>query len=93
MLATRLPVIPPDYNPYIFWLDDESPEGLARRLVELRELGAEVLRAKGFQAREFVREHKSEAAQGRRIWTFVSKLLKNQASSQGLGRKDGQPTS
>lgn len=78
MLATRLPVIPPDYEPYVFWLDEESPEGLAHRLVELRELGAEVLREKGSQAREFVREHKSEAAQGRHIWHFVSQLLKNQ---------------
>jgi glycosyltransferase involved in cell wall biosynthesis len=78
LLSTRLPTIPEDYGPFIFWLDNESPEGLARRLVELRDLGSEALRAKGFQAREFVREHKSEAAQGRHIWAFVSELLKNQ---------------
>jgi glycosyltransferase involved in cell wall biosynthesis len=93
LLSTRLPSIPADYEPYVFWLDDESPEGLARRLVELRELGAEVLRRKGFEAREFVREHKSEAAQGRHIWAFVNKLLKNRPCSQTMGRRGCQPTS
>jgi glycosyltransferase involved in cell wall biosynthesis len=76
LLSTRLSTIPEDYDPYVFWLDDESPEGLANRLVELRELGAVALRQKGTQARDFVREHKSEAAQGRRIWSFVSELLR-----------------
>jgi len=93
LLSTRLPSIPADYEPYVFWLDDESPAGLARRLVELRELGAEVLGRKGFEAREFVREHKSEAAQGRHIWAFVSKLLKNRPCSRSMGRRGCQSTS
>lgn len=81
LLSTRLPTIPEDYNRYVYWLDDESPAGLARRLVELRELGNEALRQRGLLAREFVREYKSEAAQGRRIWSFVSGLRERSRGS------------
>lgn len=74
LLSTRLTSIPDSYGPHVYWLENETPEGFAERLAELRRLGSYALFEKGAKAYEFVVKNNSERAQGERIWRFVRSL-------------------
>jgi len=74
LVTTRLGAIPPEYGPYLYWFDDESPVGMARRISELLAQPPGALQAFGAAAREFVLRHKTAVAQGRRILSLVSSV-------------------
>ena len=74
-LTTRLSGIPTTYEPYLYWIDDDSIEGITRALHAVMSVSAEERRAKGSAAARFVTESCSSAAQGARIRSFLTVLL------------------
>ncbi|MEI6513899.1 MAG: glycosyltransferase [bacterium] len=71
VISTRLLTIPEEYESYLIWLDQETPEGLADLLRQLREQPREQLDFLGRCGRDFVMEEKSIMKQGERIAAFI----------------------
>jgi len=67
VLTTVLPGMPLEYHPYVFLLEDETPEGIATKLQEVLELSDETLFQKGCEARHFVLEEKNNIIQAKKI--------------------------
>ena len=72
LLTTDLPGMPEEYKPYVYLLQDESPQGVCRKLREIFALPYAARLQKGAAARRFVLEHKSNVAQSRKILEFLS---------------------
>ncbi len=67
LLTTRLPGIPADYSPYVFYFDGETQEAFSEKLDEVLSLPDDELRAKGHLAQAFVLQNKNNIAQSERI--------------------------
>ena len=67
VLTTKLPGMPIDYFPYVYLIEDESTEGMAKTYQEiLSKLDAELFE-KGYQARQFVLKEKNNIVQARKM--------------------------
>ena len=75
VLSTRLSGIPDDYEPYVYWLDEESEEGMACKLQELFKQSEYDFIEFGKKAKKFVAMEKSNVSQGKRIVEFGKKLV------------------
>jgi glycosyltransferase involved in cell wall biosynthesis len=71
VLTTRLSGIPDDYNDHVYWIDDDSVEGIRAGIAAALDAPEEDRVRKGRAAAEFVRSTRSAAAQGRRIVDFL----------------------
>ena len=74
VITTRLSAIPPEYDPYLIWLDRETPEGLATLLRQLREEPRKQLDDLGRRGRDFVLREKNYRRQGRRLVEFIEHI-------------------
>ena len=72
MLTTRLPGMPSEYEPYVYLIDDETPQGVADALKRVFAHSFEERRKQGLSAREFVLKHKSNVVQAKRIMDFLT---------------------
>ena len=76
LLTTKLPGMPKEYYPYIYLLEDETPEGAANALKAILSTPLSQRREKGRAAREFVLKNKSNLTQTKKIIDFLP-ILKN----------------
>ena len=67
VLMSHLDSIPKEYEPYLFFFDDESVEGMSHRIQEICELPEEELNMLGASASAFIRTFKNPSAQVYRI--------------------------
>lgn len=75
VLSTRLSGIPAPYEPHLYWIEDDSVDGIKRSLATVMGLSTDERNAKGRTAADFVRERCSSVAQGGRIREFLAGLL------------------
>ena len=75
LLTTRLGGIPQEYFDHAFVADDNESTMLADAMKEALSLSDEALNQKGDKARRFVTEQKHAAAQGARVYHFLSNLI------------------
>ena len=73
VLTTVLPGMPKEYHPYVYLLEDETSDGIARMLTEVLSHSEEALFQKGTEARRFVLEEKNNVIQARKILEMLSK--------------------
>lgn len=73
LLTTKLQGIPIEYFPYIYLFDDESIEGMSKRIKEILEIDKDELIEKGYKAQQFVLQNKNCVQQARKILDFISK--------------------
>lgn len=71
LLTTKLPGMPTEYYEHVYLLEDESPNGIAKKIEEIFSLSFKERNQKGKGAREFVRENKSNVVQGAKITEFL----------------------
>lgn len=71
LIMSHLDSIPPEYDEHIFYFDDESPEGMSSKIVEICEKPREELRNFGKRASDFVLSQKSSYMQAKRLFEFV----------------------
>ena len=78
VLMTRLPGLPSDYLDRVFFIEDESPDGVAEALERVFSQSDEALLAFGDEARRFVLCEKNHLAQASRLIDFFEseKLIK-----------------
>lgn len=72
VLTTVLPGMPKEYYPYLFLLEDETAEGIARALTELLTKSEEELFEKGRRARTFVLDQRNNLVQAQKIIQMLS---------------------
>ena len=67
LLTTKLPGMPEDYYPHVYLFEEESVQGYADALRKVLSQPADMLYAKGVQAKKFVLQNKNYAAQAQRV--------------------------
>jgi len=70
VLTTRLEGVPAEYEPYVYWIDDDSAEGIRIAIRTVLAIPAEERRKKGEFAAAFVHDQLSSATQGARFRRF-----------------------
>lgn len=75
VLSTRLSGIPGEYEPYLYWIEDDSAAGIAEALRAVLALPESERRRKGRDAARFVRETRDASSQGARIRAFLEQFL------------------
>lgn len=73
VLTTKLPGMPREYYPHVFFIEEETVEGVAAALKEVFSHSEEALEARGLAAREFVLEERNNVIQAAKI----IKMLEN----------------
>ncbi len=71
VLTTKLPGMPEEYYPFVYLLENETSTGIADKLKEIFSITKDERNSKGSQAAQFVLEHKSNIAQGKKIVDFM----------------------
>ena len=75
VITTRMPGITDEYSPYLFFIDDESPTGIADALKKIRSYPSSMLMEFGAKASAFVRESKNPTVQGKRVVEFIVSMF------------------
>jgi len=73
VLTTVLPGMPKEYHPYVFLLEEETADGIAKMLKEVLSHSDEELFQKGREARRFVLEQKNNVIQAGQILEMLRK--------------------
>lgn len=74
VITTVLAGIPGEYYQFVYRLEDETPTGLARRILEICTKSPKELDEFGRRAQDFVREKKNWTVQGKRIYEFINRI-------------------
>lgn len=72
-LTTRIPGIPKDYEPYLFFIDEETVDGVAEALKRALSHTDEELFQKGLAARSFILDTRNNVIQAGRILEMLKK--------------------
>lgn len=75
VLTTKLPGMPKDHEPYVFFIEEETAEGIAVALKKIFALTPEELHAFGLQAKEFILKEKNNHAQAAKVIAFAQEAL------------------
>ena len=67
VLTTVLPGMPEEYHPYVYLLEEETADGIARKLTQLMALSDEELFEKGQKARKFILTTRNNVIQASKI--------------------------
>jgi glycosyltransferase involved in cell wall biosynthesis len=71
VLTTRLSSMPKEYDPYLLYIDEETPAALAAQLQQLRQMSSEQLDELGRKSRDFVLQEKTFQPQGKKVMDFI----------------------
>ena len=71
-LMAPLKCMPEEYKQYLYYFNDESTDGIARRIVEICEKPADELRKFGEKASEFIHKRKTPQPQVEKILSFLN---------------------
>ncbi len=71
VLTTKLPGMPKEYYPYVYFIEDESPFGIAKSIKQVLDLSYRERQEKALNARDFVLKNKSNVVQSKKIISFL----------------------
>ena len=72
VLTTRLPGMPADHHPYVYFIDEETPEGIKTALERVLSQDRETLHAFGLAAKSFILTEKNHIAQAAKVLSFIN---------------------
>jgi glycosyltransferase involved in cell wall biosynthesis len=75
LLTTKLPGMPAEYDDYVFFIEDESPAGIADAILKVGRLSDDELFNFGQKAQSFIYGHKNYHMQGAKILELMSRVL------------------
>ena len=75
VLTTKLPGMPEEYYPYVYLLEEESAEGIAKALKEILSKPTEELAQKGAAAKKFVMEKKNYISQAKKLLDMLNNIM------------------
>lgn len=73
VLTTRLPGMPGEYYPHVYFIDEESADGIAAALKTVLDRSDEELFQKGQEARSFVLDGRNNVVQAKRILEMLER--------------------
>ena len=73
VLMTALPCLPEEYLPYLFFIREETPQGIAQALKQTLSLPDEALFQKGCAAREFVLKQRNNVTQAAKVLEMLER--------------------
>ena len=76
LCTTRLPGMPPEYYPYVYFFDNESEEGMLDTLNTLLRKDEIELHEFGKRAKKFVMTEKTNIKQAKKLLDFIGSLRK-----------------
>lgn len=74
LLTTKLPGMPKDYYPYVYFFEDESVEGMKKTFQDVLNLSDSELKEMGLKAKTFVLDNKNNKIQARKLIDFINTL-------------------
>lgn len=83
LLTAALPGMPKEYHPFVFLFEDETAEGICRRMNDILSLPEAEVRERGRLAKQFVMENKNDVQQAKRIIELIEGDVRRD-SSNGL---------
>lgn len=75
VLTTRLPGMPEDHKPYVYFIEQEDAEGIKDALRQILSQDAQTLHEFGARAKEFVLKEKNNRAQAAKVVNFIRKVF------------------
>lgn len=88
-ISTRLPSIPDEYEPFLVWVEGDSPQALALAIEEACSRDPAELDDLGARARAFVMGQKNWDRQGERAVCFLCRVCELDGTDGGAGVFDG----
>lgn len=73
ILTTKLPGMPKEYEPYVYLLNEETADGVAKALSDILNKSAEELHKKGMEAKEFVMNEKNNIVQAKKVLEMLER--------------------
>ena len=73
VLTTRLPGMPEDHKPYVYFIEQEDAEGIKAALQQIFSQDEQTLHTFGAKAKDFILEEKNNRAQAAKVIAFVKK--------------------
>jgi glycosyltransferase involved in cell wall biosynthesis len=78
VLTTRIAGIPKEYNDFLYFFDDESIDGISKKISELLRISDyKYFLNKGLLAKKFINENKNKIHQGAIVFRFLYNLIQN----------------
>ena len=77
VLTTRLPGMPAEYYPYVDFIDEETPEGIARALKRVLSRSEGELFSRGMDARAFILKTRNNLVQAEKILDMLEKTKRS----------------
>ncbi len=74
VLTTRLPGMPQDHAPYVYFIDREDAQGVKKALQDVLSQDDETLHRFGIAAKTFVLKEKNNVSQAAKVMTFVNSM-------------------
>lgn len=74
-IMNRLPAIPEDYYPFIFFTENESIDELKNKIIEVCQKDSKDLEEFGVKAANFIFENKNPQAQVKKIFNIIKKII------------------
>lgn len=84
MLTTMLPGIPKEYNDYLYYIEDETIEGLCKTLKEVLSKPIIELHQKGKDAKEFVLKEKNNIIQAKKVLDLIDLISQGNAGVKSV---------
>lgn len=75
VMTTRLPGMPDEYLPYVYTIDDESVEGVAKALTDFFNVDLDKREEKATKAQCFVQKQKNNQVQAGRVLGFIREMF------------------
>ena len=76
VLTTKLPGMPGEYIPYIYLIEEESAEGIAKAYLDVLGNSDEALFERGRRAKQFVLTEKNNIAQAKKVLHLIEEQRK-----------------
>lgn len=76
LLTTKLPGMPKEYYPYVYFFDNESEEGMLETFQSVLSKTEEELHADGARAKDFVLENKTNIVQAKKLIAFIKSTFR-----------------
>lgn len=71
LLTTKLPGMPKEYYPYVYFIEDESIDGMKKALSDVLNKATSTLHMKGCSAKNFVIHEKNNTIQAKKLISFL----------------------
>jgi len=71
VLMTKLPGLPEEYYPYLYFFDEESVEGFSKTILHVLSISEKERYEKGRMAQEFLKNCKDSGTQVNRVIEFL----------------------